>query len=151
RRKTFPACCACAASGAARRALATLPMNVRRSTTESLRRRLEVRPYYASMEVLPPSATHPPVVRQASSMSAMEHNALRPVMAGGGHGFRAEADPLNFRSGGGLCRSDQPRASITRRCVVVPGHWLTGDCASDVPQFHRPHRRGRINDRVADL
>ena len=55
-------------------------------------------------------------------------------------------------SGGRLCRSDRARgASITRRCVVVLGYWLAGGRASSAAQFHRPHRRGRIDDRVADL
>jgi len=30
-------------------------------------------------------------------------------------------------------------------------HWFAGGCASSAAQFYRPHRRGRTDDRVADL
>src|SRR5437868_2292585 len=78
-RCTFPACCALTASGAMRKAPATAPTKVRRSTTGLPRRQLEVRQYYAPRQVR--HFDDPPLSNKHQSTTAMERNALWPLLA----------------------------------------------------------------------
>ena len=72
--------CARAGNGRVRQAPATRSMNFRRSTPESSRRRLEVRPYYAQGSVRP-LRRGPVLPDNHQSTTALERNALRLQLA----------------------------------------------------------------------
>src|SRR5258708_8584772 len=80
-RGTFFASCAFAGNAFTSRAPAAVLTKVRRSMTESPRRRLEVRPYYASGGFVR-FGDHPVLADEHQSTTAMERNALRLQLAG---------------------------------------------------------------------